>query len=78
MASLVSIRCEAECWAHDLALEVWHVTSKTVTSARIQMSMGKDRLMMHNMRHVAPIIQISFSLIYEGKIYNLRYYIMHD
>jgi hypothetical protein len=42
------------------------------------MSMGKDRLIMHNMRLVAPIIQISFSLIYEGKIYNLRYYMTHD
>lgn len=42
------------------------------------MSMGKDRLIMHNMRHVAPIIQISFSLIYEGKFYNLRNYMTHD
>lgn len=46
--------------------------------AKSQTSMGKSRLFMHNMRLIAPIIQISFSIIYEGTIHNLRYYMTHD
>jgi len=40
--------------------------------------MGKNRLIMHNMRHVVPIIKISFSVIYGDKIQNLRYDVIHD
>lgn len=54
------------------------VTSKRATSAKSQTSMGKNRLIMHNTRNVAPIIKISSSVIYEDKIQILRYYLTHD
>lgn len=68
----------AEALGHVGQSEEQGFTSETVTSAKSQKSMRKNRLIVHNMRHVSPIIQILFSVKYGYKIQNLRYHAAHD